>query len=135
MAVFTHALVRRPALTLGQGLTTQVLGSPDAEITLKQYDAYLDALRGCGVELGVLPGEEAYPDGHYVEDTAVIYHDLAVITQPGAKSRRSEPEAVARALPQSTRVCMTGDACLDGGDVLPGLTIQVGAMFEPPHDS
>lgn len=118
MMRFTHALARRPVKTVGQGLTTQVLGAPDAALTLKQYQAYLDALRGCGVAVEVLPGDEQLPDGHYVEDTAVIWRDLAVITQPGAVSRRNEPQAIERALSHFKRVCMSGDAHLDGGDVL-----------------
>ncbi len=115
---FTHALARRPTSNIGDGLTTQQLGKPDFTQTLKQYNAYLDALRACGLNLTILPGDETYPDGCFVEDPAVIYRDLVVITQPGAASRRGEAAAIAHAFPSRDLVYISGDACLDGGDVL-----------------
>jgi dimethylargininase len=118
ISYFTQALCRRPAETVADGLTTQNIGKPDLTKTMAQYDAYIDALRACGLSVIVLPADAAYPDGHYVEDTAILYGDLAVITQPGHASRRHEPRAIASALPQENRVAMNGEAYLDGGDVL-----------------
>jgi dimethylargininase len=115
---FTHALARSPLNNMGNGLTTQSLGIPDFGRAEAQYAAYLDALRACGLNVTLLPGDSAYPDGHFVEDTAVIYGDLAVITRPGAPERQSEPDAVAAALPHQNRVCITGEGTVDGGDVL-----------------
>jgi len=115
---FTQALCRRPAKTVAEGLTTQDMGKPDLARTMAQYDNYVEALRACGVSVMTLPADAAYPDGHYVEDTAVLYGDLVVITQPGHASRRHEPRAIANALPQENCVVMNGDAYLDGGDVL-----------------
>lgn len=118
MAKFNHAVTRQPADTVSAGLTTRSLGQPDAQRTQQQYQRYLDALRDYGVQLTTLPANTHYPDGHYVEDTGIIYGDLLVITQPGANERRHEPEAIANALPHTNRVYMTGEAYLDGGDVL-----------------
>jgi dimethylargininase len=53
-----------------------------------------------------------------VEDAAIIYGDLVVITQPGAPERFGEPQAIAQVLKDKHPVFMTGDARLDGGDVL-----------------
>jgi len=115
---FTHAIVRMPGKNMAQGLTTQDLGIPVFDLALGQYHHYLDALRACGLALTIIEADESFPDSQFVEDTAVLYGDLAVITQPGAESRRDEHLAVAPRLPHKTKVNLTGDAYLDGGDVL-----------------
>jgi dimethylargininase len=115
---FTHAIVRTPLENIGDGLTTQNLGIPDFERALQQYDRYIETLRLCGLQIISLAGDPAYPDGHFVEDTAVIYGDLAVITQPGAPERRGETQAIAEALQDKHLVHLSGEAYLDGGDIL-----------------
>jgi dimethylargininase len=115
---FTHALVRSPADNMGAGLTTQTLGSPDIKLAKQQYVHYLSSLRDCGLSLDEIEADSKFPDGHFVEDTAVLYRDLAIITQPGAASRRGESSAIAPRLPHTTRVHLSGDEFLDGGDVL-----------------
>jgi dimethylargininase len=72
---------------------------------------------GCLIEQ--LPSEPELPDAVFVEDTAVVLDLLAVITRPGAPSRRPEVESVAPALARHVEVRrMTGPGTLDGGDVL-----------------
>ncbi len=116
---FTHALARMPASTIAEGLTTQQLGTPDIQHTIQQYHSYLDALRQCGLQVDVLPADEHFPDGHYVEDAAIIYHDMAFITRPGAPERAGEPVAIAEKLRHLRQIHIQGDdAVLDGGDVL-----------------
>ncbi len=115
---FTHALVRMPLANIGAGLTTQDLGTPDFDVAMRQYNAYIDALKACGLQITCIPSDPTYPDGHFVEDAAIIYGDLVVITQPGAPERFGEPKAIAEALKYKNPVYMTGDARLDGGDVL-----------------
>jgi dimethylargininase len=115
---FTHAIVRTPLDNIGDGLTTQNLGAPDFELAIRQYNAYIETLNACGLEISILPGDPAYPDGHFVEDAAIIYGDMVVITQPGAPERFGETQAIAGALRDKHPVHMTGDARLDGGDVL-----------------
>jgi dimethylargininase len=116
--IFNRALMRSPAPNLGDGLTTQQLGAPDYAMALQQYAAYTDTLRACGLDVTVLPADSNYPDGHFVEDVAVIYRDLAVIARPGAPSRQGEVSAIAEHLSSKQRVYIEGDACLEGGDVL-----------------
>lgn len=115
---FTHAIVRHPTPNLYDGLTTQNLGKTDFAAATRQYNAYLDALRACGLTITALPSDKAYPDGCFVEDPAVIYRDLVVITQPGAVSRRGEAASVAEAFQSYNPVCISNEGYLDGGDVL-----------------
>jgi dimethylargininase len=115
---FTHAIVRTPLDNIGNGLTTQDLGAPDFSLAMRQYEAYIETLKACGLVVITLPGVADYPDGHFVEDAAILYGDLAVITQPGAPERLGETKAIAKTLKDKNPVYLTGAARLDGGDVL-----------------
>jgi dimethylargininase len=84
-----------------------------------QHEAYSALLRSLGCAVEELTGDPAYPDCVFIEDTAVVLDDVAVITRPGAESRRGETRAVAEALAKYRRLAkMTPPATLDGGDVL-----------------
>lgn len=92
-----------------------------------QHDAYVAALRSAdGLRVATLPADEAFPDGVFAEDAVVAIGDAAVITRPGAPSRRGEGAAIAAALRArrpSLRVVDDAfddddDATCDGGDVL-----------------
>ncbi len=85
---FTHAITRLPADSVASGLTTSNIGAPDAELTRQQFRNYVDILLGLGLTVTTLPAEPDYPDSHFVEDTAVMMPELAIITHPGAPSRR-----------------------------------------------
>lgn len=116
---FTRALVRRPAPNFAAGLTGAAhLGPPDYEVALRQYESYLGALRDCGLALTVLPADERFPDGHFVEDPFVIFRDLAVHCRSAAPSRRDEGESLKPHLPRLRIVDPPADAYMDGGDVL-----------------
>ncbi|MCP4572217.1 MAG: amidinotransferase [bacterium] len=115
--MITHALCRRPGPDMAGGLTTAGLGLPDPELALHQHSAYVAALKALGLDVDVLPALAGHPDACFVEDTAVLVPDLAVVTRPGAPSRQGEQESVAQALAGPvTR--LTEPATLDGGDVL-----------------
>ncbi|HET7291512.1 MAG TPA: arginine deiminase-related protein [Vicinamibacteria bacterium] len=101
----------------------------DLGLARLQHENYIDGLRRNGVEVVRLEADEAYPDGCFVEDTAVVLDELAVLTMPGSASRRGEVEAVARALEPFRREIARVElpATLDGGDVLVvGRRIYVG---------
>ncbi len=117
---FTRILARRPAPNMADGLTTQTgLGPPDVEKAMQQYDAYINALHGCGLDVTVLPADERFPDGHFVEDAAVVFRNMAFICRSGAESRSGEAEEIAGHLQHLQVVRMKGgDGLLDGGDVL-----------------
>jgi dimethylargininase len=91
----------------------------DYERAREQHEEYRALLALLGCEVISLPGDAAYPDCVFIEDTAIVLDDLAVITRPGADSRRGEVDVVAEALaPLRKLVRITAPATLDGGDVL-----------------
>lgn len=116
---FTRALMRLPAVNFAAGVTTAAhLGPPDYERALEQYQNYVRALRDCGLAVTVLPADERFPDGHFVEDPFVIYRDLAFHCRSGAPSRRGEGESLKPHLRGLRIVDAPADARIDGGDVL-----------------
>lgn len=100
----------------------------DLERARRQHRAYEEALRSLGVRVLPLPEEPDLPDAVFVEDTAVVLDECAVLTRPGAASRRPEVESVARALaPYRTLYRIEAPGTLDGGDVLAvGRNVWVG---------
>lgn len=91
----------------------------DYERASMQHREYRRLLASLGCEVIALSADPAYPDCVFIEDAAVVLDDLAVITRPGAESRRGETRAVADAL-EAYRplVHIEAPATLDGGDVL-----------------
>lgn len=125
VARYSRAIVRRPAPTLGGGETTARLGVPDHGLALTQFDAYAEALRAGGLSVTILAPLSAYPDAHFVEDTAVVTPEVAVITRPGAASRRGEQQYMEPEIAQHRPIVRIEEpGTLDGGDVL-----QVGSCF------
>jgi dimethylargininase len=100
----------------------------DAANARRQHAQYVSALGSLGVEVVALSADDACPDCCFVEDTVVVAGDVALITRPGAPSRRGEVEAIADALSVRVEVKrMKAPATLDGGDCLRvGRTIYVG---------
>lgn len=116
---FTRALMRRPAPNFARGLTTSHRrGAPDYGLALRQYEAYAQALQDCGLKVTVLPADERFPDGHFVEDPFVIFRDLAFHCRSGAPTRRDEGESLKPHLSHLRLVEPPPDALIDGGDVL-----------------
>jgi len=116
---FTRAIVRRPARNFACGLSSSDDGPPDVEKALAQHAAYCEALRHCGLQLTCLEPDLAYPDGPFVEDTAIVSGRGAIITRPGAPCRAGEVDSVAVPLREFyahvQRIAAPGT--LDGGDV------------------
>ena len=123
MRKFTNAIVRRPCRALVDGITSAPeLGKPDYELALAQHDAYIEALRACGVEVTILPADERYPDSCFVEDPAVVTHKCAIVTNPGATSRNGEKWEIIDALkqfyPEEHIEYLEEPGTLEGGDVM-----------------
>jgi len=116
-----RALVRRPSPRLADGLLTHLDRTPvDAGLAARQWEAYVAALRENGWEtVEVAPAPEL-PDSVFVEDSVVVYGDLAVISRPGADERRPETAGTEETLRglgyRVERIEAPGT--LDGGDVL-----------------
>ena len=66
----------------------------DIDLAEQQWGAYCDALDTWGFETVRVPGDDALPDSVFVEDAVVMFGDLAVLTSPGAETRRAETDAV-----------------------------------------
>jgi dimethylargininase len=119
--MFTKAIVRPPAPNFSSGLTTSAFGSPVYDLALRQHEAYCAALEQCGLVLSRLQADPNYPDSTFVEDAAVLNEKYAVITRPGAASRRGEVANISAALenffPASAIKAIEAPGTLDGGDV------------------
>jgi dimethylargininase len=100
----------------------------DFDRAVAQHAEYCRALRTLGCDVIALPALEDMPDAVFVEDVAVVLDEVAVMTHPGAASRRREGASVAAALRAfRTLQAIDGDATIDGGDVLRvGRTLFVG---------
>lgn len=124
-----RAIVRRPSAAIADCALTFLERQPiDFARALAQHDAYVEALRAAGVEVRILPPEEALPDAVFVEDTAVVVDECAVLTRPGIDSRRPEVASIASAF-EGLRpiVRIEAPGTLEGGDILrAGRTIFAG---------
>ena len=88
--MFTKAIVRKPGRSFIRGLTTANLGSPDYNKALEQHAAYVEALVLCDLKVIVLEADENFPDSVFIEDTVLLTPYCAIITNPGADSRKGE---------------------------------------------
>lgn len=125
----TIALTREVPSSIDRCELTHVDRQPiDVVVARAQHAAYEAALEAAGCTLVRLPQLDALPDSVFVEDAAVVVDELAVVTRPGAASRRAETDSVAAVL-RAYRdvVAIEEPGTLDGGDVLQlGETILVG---------
>jgi len=114
------AILREVSRQIGRcELTYQSRRPIDLALACKQHSQYRQTLAALGYTIRLLPEEPELPDSVFVEDTAVVLEELAIITRPGAGSRREETESVARVLEEYRRLArIQAPACLDGGDVL-----------------
>ena len=115
------AIVRRPSPRLAEGLVTHIERSPvEAGIAMKQWEAYVRAFVDAGWRVTEVEPAPECPDSVFVEDTVVVYGDLAVIARSGAVDRRSEASGTAKAVAElGYRIAhIEAPGVLDGGDVL-----------------
>jgi dimethylargininase len=117
--MFTHAITRTPAPNFAAGLTTVDLGIPDYEKTITEHGLYQAALQLCGLALTELTADPRYPDSTFVEDTAILTERGAILTRPGAESRKGEADAIKATLkgfyPELAEISAPGT--VDGGDI------------------
>lgn len=117
---FTHALCRKPARSVTDGLRASDRGDPDPDLFARQHAAYVAALRDTGCTVTVLEADEAFPDSVFIEDPALVLNGTAIVLRPGAPSRLGEAAALRPALQKHCRdvVDLETDGFVDGGDIL-----------------
>jgi dimethylargininase len=114
------ALVRNISSNFNRALST-FFGDrePMVDVAKMQHKGYVDALRSCGVEVEILEELTGHPDCCFVEDTAIIFDDVAVICRPGHPSRADEVHTISERLREDFEIKMLShEAKIDGGDVV-----------------
>lgn len=125
----TIAVTRNVSPRFNECEITHIDRTPiDVDVAQAQHHEYVKALAALGCQVVELPAEADLPDSVFVEDTAFILPEVAVITRPGADSRKPEIESIIQALsPHIPLVQVTAPASVDGGDVLVlGKNIYIG---------
>ena len=87
---FTHAIVRQPAKSIVKGLRAVDIGSPDYDQMICDHNDYVEALVSAGVKVISLTALDTFPDGQFVEDTALCLPEAVILMRPGAPSRLGE---------------------------------------------
>jgi dimethylargininase len=100
----------------------------DLDIALIQHEAYREALEACGADVTVLGANREMADCVFVEDTAIVLDEIAVMMSPGAESRRREPAGIEPELARYREIRrIVLPATIDGGDVvMSGKRVYVG---------
>lgn len=130
--MFKNVIVRRPSKSMTEGITSSPeLGKPDYENAIKQHESYVEALKKCGVKVTILEELEEFPDSCFVEDAALLTEKCAIITRPGALSRRKETERIVDTIEKFYDMenieYIVEPGTLEGGDVMMvGDTFYVG---------
>ena len=91
----------------------------DYAIALREHEQYRDALRRCGCQVVSLEVNRDHPDSVFVEDTALVLDEVAIMMSPGAASRRDEPRALEPTLRDYRNIVrVEPPATIDGGDIV-----------------
>ena len=131
------AVTRAVSPTLAECELTHLPRDPiDVAKAITEHERYEAALRSLGARVVRAPEEPTLPDAVFVEDTALVLDEVAIITRPGAPSRRPEIESMASVLSAYRSVQrIQPPGMLDGGDVLQvGRTIHVGLSSRTNRD-
>ena len=117
---FTHAITRRPARSVVDGLRAKNHGTPNFDQMLKDHAHYVATLRETGAEIIELPALDEFPDAVFVEDDALCLKNCAILMRPGAVSRMGEVAMIASAIrAQYDDISeITGPGFIEGGDIL-----------------
>lgn len=90
--MFKNAIVRKPSKSISDGITSREEGKPDYDKALAQHADYIAALKETGVNVTVLEALDDYPDACFIEDVALCTSKCAIVTNPGAESRKGEAQ-------------------------------------------
>lgn len=118
--MFTRAIVRMPCRAMVNGLTTASMGAPNYALACEQHQDYIAALQECGLQVTQLPALDDYPDSCFVEDVALLSKQCAIVTRPGAPSRKGEVAHIVPAIqafyPSLKYISEKGSA--EAGDIM-----------------
>ena len=126
---FTHAIVRKPAESINNGLRAVDIGKPNYKQMMLDHSDYVEALICAGAQIIELSPLEKYPDAQFVEDTALCLPEGAILMRPGAPSRLGEVNEIAQKLRELFEDVYEIDnpGHIEGGDILvTGKEILVG---------
>ncbi|MFX0080354.1 MAG: dimethylarginine dimethylaminohydrolase family protein [Candidatus Hodarchaeota archaeon] len=112
--------MRKVSKNFQQGLSSSKLGKPNYRKTIIQHSNYIKALNKCGLKVLTLEADDRFPDSTFIEDTAVINEDVAIIANLGAISRKGEEIEIKNVLDRfyDNVESIEEPGTLDGGDVL-----------------
>lgn len=117
--MFSKAIVRKPAHTFVNGISTANLGKPEINSALKQHEAYCEALIKCGLDLTVLEADPNFPDSCFVEDTAIVTKNFGIIARPGDKRRLGEEIEIKKILEPLLKTYQIEEpGTIEGGDIM-----------------
>ena len=118
--MFKHAIVRKPCKNFQFGISTSNLGKPDYQKALLQHSKYVEALIKCNLSVLELNEDVRFPDSTFVEDTAIVDKEFAIITNLGAKSRQGEQIEISDKLKTfyNTIESIKKPGTLEGGDIM-----------------
>ena len=117
---FTHAITRKPSVSIIDGLRAVDIGTPDLATFQSHHADYIAALKSTGATVIELDADEAFPDSCFIEDAALCLPRGAILMRPGAPSRLSEAALMREHLaPLSDNLAeITGPGFIEGGDIL-----------------
>lgn len=118
--MFKHAIVRNVAKNFQDGITSYNLGKPDYSKAVIQHSDYTKMLKKCGLRIIKLDANERFPDSTFVEDTAVVNNDIAIISNSSVLSRKGEELVIKKVLERfyDNIEHIKNPGTLEGGDIL-----------------
>lgn len=126
----TIALVRKPGPRLDEGIVDHIERVPvNLPLALRQWEGYVEALHDAGWRTHEVPPADDCPDAVFVEDSVVMFRNVAVSTRPGALPRRGEIAGTRQVVEElgCSVNAIKEPGTLDGGDILKvGDTVYVG---------
>ncbi len=124
--MFTRAIVTTPCKNMINGITSAGLGKPDLNLALKQHQHYIDTLKECGLDVVALPANEKFPDSTFIEDACLVTPRCAILTRPGAATRRDEPGLISNTIHE---LGLPVESILSPGTLDAGDVMMVGSHF------
>jgi dimethylargininase len=118
--MFRNAIVLSPSCTIIDAITSSSIGKPFYPRALEQHSKYVETLELLGLEVKILAEKDLFPDSTFIEDVALCTPVCAVITRPGAVSRRGEIAGMRRVLEEYYKTIeeIIFPATLEAGDVM-----------------